>query len=188
MRVIAGKFKGRKLLSPKNAEIRPTSDRMKEAIFSIIESRKYSSNLNGKKFLDLFSGSGSIGIEALSRGAKAVYMVENDKYSLELINQNIDKLNLNKDDKKKIIIKKTNVFLLDSSNYPFFDFIYIDPPYEMKKYKDILSLIYEKKLLNINTLILFETGESNIQINELFHNLVCKKFSNCYLNILQLKS
>ena len=77
MRIISGKHKGRKLSSPENSNIRPTSDRMKEAVFSMINSKKYSSNLIGKNFLDLFSGSGSIGIEAFSRGAGFVYMIEN---------------------------------------------------------------------------------------------------------------
>ena len=77
MRIISGKHKGRKLSGPENSNIRPTSDRMKEAVFSMINSKKYSSNLIGKSFLDLFSGSGSIGIEAFSRGAGFVYMIEN---------------------------------------------------------------------------------------------------------------
>ena len=79
MRIISGKFKGHKLNIPKNFLIRPTTDRFKESLFSIINSEKYSSNIDGKYFLDLCSGSGGIGIEAFSRGAKKVYMIDKNQ-------------------------------------------------------------------------------------------------------------
>ena len=85
MRIISGKFKGHKLIIPKNFLIRPTTDRFKEALFSIINSEKYSSNIDGKYFLDLCSGSGGIGIEAFSRGAKKVYMIDKNQNSINLI-------------------------------------------------------------------------------------------------------
>ena len=72
----------------------------------MINSKKYSSNIIGKNFLDLFSGSGSIGIEAFSRGARFVYMIENNNYSIKLIKKNISKLGLNEDEKQKPYPKK----------------------------------------------------------------------------------
>ena len=89
MRIISGKFKGHKLNIPKNFLIRPTTDRFKESLFSIINSEKYSSNIDGKYFLDLCSGSGGIGIEAFSRGAKKVYMIDKNQYAINLINKKI---------------------------------------------------------------------------------------------------
>ena len=189
MRIISGKHKGRKLSSPEHSNIRPTSDRMKEAVFSMINSKKYSSNLIGKNFLDLFSGSGSIGIEAFSRGAGFVYMIENNNNSIKLIKKNMSKLGLNEEEKQSLILIKDNVFFLKNcSNLPVFDFIYIDPPYQIKNHEDILTSIYKKKILNKNTLIFIETGEEKKHFHELFSNKVNKKFSNCYLNILQLKN
>ena len=89
MRIISGKFKGHKLNIPKNFLIRPTTDRLKESLFSIINSEKYSSNIDGKYFLDLCSGSGGIGIEAFSRGAKKVYMIDKNQNAINLILGNI---------------------------------------------------------------------------------------------------
>tara|TARA_B100000579_G_C22794110_1_gene836131 strand:- start:93 stop:659 length:567 start_codon:yes stop_codon:yes gene_type:complete len=188
MRVISGKFKGTKLKNPSNFKIRPTTDRIKETVFSMIESQKYSSSIFGKYFLDLFSGSGSIGIEAFSRGAQNVYMIENNYYSLELIKQNILKLNLSKEEKNKMILIRQNVLELGKLNLPTFNFIYIDPPYIMDKYKEILSLIIESKIINNDSLIILETKTNHKVFHESFFIIKTKKFSNCYLNILKINS
>ena len=92
MRIISSKFKGHKLNIPKNFLIIPTTDRFKESLFSIINSEKYSSNIDGKYFLDLCSGSGGIGIEAFSRGAKKVYMIDKNQNAINLINKNLSKI------------------------------------------------------------------------------------------------
>ena len=186
MRVISGKFKGTKLKSPKNLKIRPTTDRMKEAVFSMIESEKYSSSIVDKYFLDLFSGSGSIGIEAFSRGAKFVYMIEKNHVSLELIKQNIIKLNLSKEEKNKLILIKKNIFELDKLNLPAFNFIYVDPPYILDKYKEILSIIIAKKIINNDTLIILESKTYHNSFHESFINIKTKKLSNCYLSMLKI--
>ncbi len=186
MRVISGKFKGTKLKSPTNLKIRPTTDRMKEAVFSMIESEKYSPSIVGKNFLDLFSGSGSIGIEAFSRGAKFVYMIENDHHSLELIKQNIKKLNLSKEEKNKLILIKKNIFQLDKLNLPAFNFIYIDPPYILDKYKEILSIINKKEIINNETLIILESKINQNSFHENFLNIKTKKLSNGCLSMLKI--
>ena len=91
---------------------------------------------------------------------------------------------------KSLILKKDNVFFLKNcSNLPVFDFIYIDPPYQIKNYEDILTSIYKKKILNKNTIIFIETDEDKKHFHQLFFlTKSIKKFSNCYLNILQLKN
>ena len=186
MRVISGKFKRLKLKNPINFKIRPTTDRMKETVFSMIESQKYSSSIVGKCFLDLFSGSGSIGIEAFSRGAQNVYMIENNHYSLELIKQNIIKLNLSKEEKNNLILLKKNAFELSKLNLPAFNFIYIDPPYIMDRYNEILSIIIKNKIINNESTIILETKKNYKNFHESFLNLKTKKISNCYLNILKI--
>ena len=87
MRVVAGKHRSRPLYSPKNSDVRPTTDMVKESIFNIIQN-----DVIGSKFLDLFAGSGAIGIEAISRGAEKVVFVDNSKESISLIKQNLQML------------------------------------------------------------------------------------------------
>ena len=186
MRVISGKFKGRKLEMLKNTKIRPTSDRMKEAVFSIIDSEKYSGCLKNKNFLDLFSGSGSIGIEAFSRGAKYVYMIDNNDNSIKLIVKNIKKLGLNQQEESGFVLKKHNIFLINNLNLPIFDFIYIDPPYKTNKYEKILNILLKNKIINDKSLIFLETDLNEKYFHTQYINIKNKKFSKSFLNILKL--
>ncbi len=146
MRIVGGKYGGFKINSPKNFQIRPTSEKLKESIFSIIESQKYSNCIEGKLFLDLFTGTGSIGLEAFSRGADTVYFIDKNPQSIELSKKNIIKLNLFNLLEKKLFLLKTNVLNLNNISLPVFDFIYIDPPYKTNYFNKILgSLIKNKK-------------------------------------------
>ena len=124
MRIISGKFKGHKLNIPKNFSIRPTTDRFKESLFSIINSEKYSSNIDGKYFLDLCSGSGGIGIEAFSRGAKKVYMIDKNQDAINLINKNLSKIELNIELGENLFVLKQNIAEIKKLQLPEFDFIY----------------------------------------------------------------
>ena len=103
MRVIGGKFKGLKLMPPNDLGIRPTSDRLKEALFSILESKKYNININNSSVIDICSGTGALGIEALSRGANKIYFIDQETKSIQIIEKNISKLKINNED--KIFIK-----------------------------------------------------------------------------------
>ena len=96
MRVISGKARGLKLNTPKNEDVRPTTDRVKESLFNIINRKIYEA-----KVLDLFAGSGAIGIECASRGAKKVVLCDNSKEAINIINKNIEKTHL----KEKIELK-----------------------------------------------------------------------------------
>ena len=95
MRIISGKFRGLKLQPPLDSNTRPTSDRLKEALFSILESHKYNLNISTSKVLDICSGTGALGIEAISRGAKLVYFIEKDPKATDVIEKNISKLKIN---------------------------------------------------------------------------------------------
>ena len=106
MRIIGGKYKGLKLLPPDGNNIRPTSDRLKEALFSIITSNKYKINIDSCNVLDICSGTGSLGIESFSRGAVSVYFIDNDQRSINLIYKNISKLNIDSKFENKIKIIK----------------------------------------------------------------------------------
>jgi len=181
MRIIAGKFKGHKLNIPKNFLIRPTTDRFKESLFSIINSGKYSNNIDGKCFLDLCSGSGGIGIEAFSRGAKKVYMIDKNQDAINLINKNLSKISLNIELGKKIFVIKQDITKSKKLQLPKFDFIYLDPPYNSNIYTTVLKIISNNKILNDKGLILVETDKL-LNTDEL--NLECmfsKKIGSSYL-------
>ena len=106
MRIIGGKYKGLKLIQPNGNNIRPTSDRLKESLFSIITSNKYKININDCNVLDICSGTGSLGIESFSRGAVSVYFIDKDYRSINLIYKNISKLNIDYKFQNKITIIK----------------------------------------------------------------------------------
>lgn len=121
MRVIAGDKKGRKLVTPEGLDTRPTSDKVKEALFSIVQFE-----LDGAAFLDLFAGSGQMGIEALSRGADRAVFVDNGRKPCECIRKNLSDLSLS---------DRAEVNMRDISDYLFsckeeFDVIFLDPPYK----------------------------------------------------------
>ena len=187
MRVISGKYKGIKLKKSNNLKIRPTSDRLKEAIFSIILSEKYSKSIIQKKFLDLCSGSGSIGIEAFSRGAGFVCMIDIDYDAMKLIKKNIQNLNLSENDTKKIKISQYDATKLKKLNLPNFDFVYIDPPYKNNTYNKILSNLIKIKIITNQTLILVETGKIIDELHNSFSPLSTKKYGNSFINIIKMK-
>lgn len=150
MRVISGKAKGHKLVAPEGLDTRPTTDRIKETLFNIIAPDIYEC-----EFLDLFSGSGSIGIEALSRGAQKAVFVDNGKIALEAIEYNLNHTKLS--DNAEII--RTEVLpaikMLGSKNVKF-DIIFMDPPYMASLYKQTLMAILEANLLKKDGYIIAE--------------------------------
>ena len=181
MRIISGKFKGHKLNIPKNFLIRPTTDRFKESLFSIINSEKYSSNICGKYFLDLCSGSGGIGIEAFSRGAKKVYMIDKNQDAINLINKNLSKIASNIELGKNLFVLKEDITKIEKLQLPQFDFIYLDPPYSSNIYSIVLKNITDSKILNNKGLILIEANKL-INVDELnLEEVFSKKISSSYL-------
>ncbi|MCL2573893.1 MAG: 16S rRNA (guanine(966)-N(2))-methyltransferase RsmD [Defluviitaleaceae bacterium] len=122
MRVVSGVAKGVSLFSPKGAKTRPTSDFVKENLFNIIRD-----DVRGTRFLDLFAGSGAIGIEALSRGAESVVFVDFSRESIELVRKNLEKTRLV--GSGAIVIKGDALSALKKLGGQKFDIIFIDPPY-----------------------------------------------------------
>ena len=143
LRVIAGRYKGKTLLAP-NRGTRPTKDMVKEAVFSSL------GDISGKTFLDLFAGSGAVGIEALSRGASRIYLNDQDKEAITIIEANIKGL-----DGDVIVSKLDYIKRLETLGEPL-DYIYIDPPYAFERYKDLLDIISEHHLLNSGGRIIIE--------------------------------
>ena len=138
MRVVAGTARGIRLSTPKGAEIRPTSDRAKEAIFNSLHSR---SAIEGKQVLDLFAGTGALGIEALSRGAKKATFVDKSSKSLKLVQENLRKSGF---EKEAEIFKKDSVDWLRKNSKPF-DLVLLDPPYDFENWSELLDLLLQKQ-------------------------------------------
>ena len=151
MRIISGRFKGKKLLLPKDKNTRPLKDLVKESIFNLLEhSKKINVNLKGSTILDLFSGCGSFGIECLSRESKYVYFFENYFEAIEVLEKNL----LLFKNEKKFRIFKNNCFeyfdsdkKIDKKFDKKFDIIFIDPPYKEIKINMLIEKIIYRKLL-----------------------------------------
>lgn len=150
MRVIAGIARGMKLKTPEGLDTRPTQDRIKETLFNMLQPY-----LADCVFIDLFSGSGGIGIEALSRGARKAYFVENAKEPLACIEANLAFTKL----KDSAVVLKTDAV---SSLHHIFekevDIIFMDPPYNMGHEKQVLTFLKDKKFVTEDTIILVEAS------------------------------
>lgn len=151
MRIISGKKKGLKLFSPIDYNVRPTTDKVKESIFNTLADID-----SDAVVLDLFAGSGAMGIEFLSRGAKLVYFCDVSNKSLDVVKKNLIKSEFLND---SVIVNKDFV---DSLNFFFennlkFDYIFLDPPYMCKYVSKALELIFKHDILSYNGLIIVET-------------------------------
>ena len=184
MRIIGGKYKGLKLLTPDGNKIRPTSDRLKESLFSIISSNKYKIKIDSSNVLDICSGTGSLGIEAFSRGAISVYFIDIDYKSISLIHKNISKLNI--DNKFKIkIIKDEATKALKNIN-KIFQIVLIDPPYNTNIIEKCLFKLKELYLINQHSYIFAESSKVENFKYDGYQILDIKVYGNSKLTILKL--
>ena len=158
MRVIAGTAKGTKLNSIDDISIRPTLDRVKEPLFSIIQNNIVESNV-----LDLFAGSGALGIESLSRGAKHCTFCDKSYKSIQMLKENIQKVRMQE---KSTILNLDYKKCLDEQKEKF-DIIFIDPPYKMDIAIDSVKRIIELELLAKDGIIIIETDEEEREKKEL---------------------
>ena len=160
MRIIAGKLKGTTLHMPIDKNTRPLKDIARESIFNLLtHSNKILLRLEQSNVLDLYAGTGSFGLECLSRQANSVCFVEKRKDSLEILEKNIEKLKLK--NKVKIffedvfeIIKKKNIF--ESK----FDLIFCDPPFKDTNIEKLIELVFNKKLLSKNGIIILHRNKT----------------------------
>lgn len=151
MRIISGKARGKILKTPENDNIRPTLDRVKENLYNII-----GFSIRNAVVLDLFSGTGAIGIEALSRGAKQVYFVDKDKKSYELTKFNVQSAKL---EENAVILNKDaeNALLEFESKALKFDIIFLDPPYNKGIVQKILQQLEKYNIMQSEGVIIVET-------------------------------
>ena len=161
MRIIGGKFKGKKLLDPKDKETRPLKDLTKESLFNIINhSNKFSINIKKACILDLFSGIGSFGIECLSQGANHVTFVEKYERVLPILKRNLN--NLKSEINYEIIESDIlNKFEFKSLKLRY-DIIFLDPPYKEKTLENILNKIIRNKILKDNGVIIIHRHKKEV--------------------------
>ena len=161
MRIISGKFKGKKILEPKDLNTRPLKDLTKESIFNIIQhSNKFKINFENSEILDLFSGTGSFGIECISRGAKFVTFVENYNGILPILKKNLANLKL----ASNYLVIEKNVFnYLNLNEFKKqFDIIFLDPPYKEKELNKLLLLFINEKILKQDGIIIIHRHKKQI--------------------------
>ena len=179
MKVISGKYKGRNIIGFDLDGTRPTMDRVKESLFAMIQEE-----IKDKNILDLFSGSGNLGIEAISQGAKEAILVDINPKAYKTIKKNVDIIGventtiLNLDYKKALkYLKENNIKI---------DLIFLDPPYDTNYIENSIKLISEYDLLEKNGLIVCETSSLNkIVYSESFQPIKEKKYGDKIVVILQ---
>ena len=150
MRIISGKYRGKILKEFELNSTKPTTDRVKESIFNLIQF-----DVAESVVLDLFAGTGALGVEAVSRGAKKTYFVDNNFQAINLIKQNLKGL-----DGDFVVENVDYETFLKNKNVKF-DIVFLDPPYKTNFGLKAIDLIIEKDMLNENGIIIFETSEDN---------------------------
>jgi len=162
MRIIGGNLRGKKILAPTDKSTRPLRDMVRESIFNIIEhSKNEFVNLKSSKVLDLFSGTGSFGIECLSRGADKVIFFENYKNSIKVLKKNLDLLKLN--NYSKIIEKDSYNISQSQFNLKKFDLIFLDPPFKDNKINQLIKIIKKMKITSKDSLVIIHRNKKIVE-------------------------
>ena len=170
MRIISGKFKGKKISYINSSKTRPLRDYVRENIFNIItHGKKIKLNLDDANILDLYSGVGSFGIECLSRNLCKVVFVERDLEALSILKKNINYLKVT--NRVSLISNDITNYIEKLKGEEKFDLIFLDPPYKDSSYLNVISLIKEKKIFNKNSKVIIHRERK------------CEDELNKYLNI-----
>ncbi|BAP39457.1 16S rRNA (guanine(966)-N(2))-methyltransferase RsmD [Metamycoplasma canadense] len=180
LRIIAGKYRSRLLKQPSKTTTRPTVDRAKEAIFSSIQFQ-----IENSEFLDLFSGSGSFCLEALSRGAKSAICVEKDKNAYKIILENKESLK-----EKNLSVFNTDALSFLSRNLDKqFDFVYLDPPFiEKELLVKCIDILVSHKMIKENGKIIIETDWNDFKYEKSDFGIIkSKKYGKIFIYFIQRK-
>jgi 16S rRNA (guanine(966)-N(2))-methyltransferase RsmD len=177
MRIISGKFKGIRFEPPQNITARPTTDFAKESLFNVLN--KFT-DFEDISVLDLFSGTGSIAYEFISRGAKSVTAIEMSNQQIDFIKKTINKLKIN-----NIHIYKSEVFRYLEKCSEKYDFIFADPPYQMKETADLPKIIFEKNILRTGGIFILEHGKT-ISFSDDCHFIEERKYGNVHFSLFTI--
>lgn len=183
MRIIGGKNRGTRLVAPLGANTRPTSDRARESLFNILAHR-YHADLMGAKVLDIFAGSGALGLEALSRGAESLCLVEQDKEAIAAIKKNV--LACYAQDRVRIM--QENALHLKKGDKGA-NLIFIDPPYHQGLVAPLLDVLVKKEWLADQALLILEMGPGDqVEIPILFEKLDQRKWGKAEILFLRFNA
>lgn len=181
MRIIAGRLRGRRLFSPKTRRIRPTAGKVREALFSILGQR-----VEGARVLDLFAGTGALGLEALSRGAQDAVFVEADPSAARLLKRNIESLGL--DAACRVVVADVFRALgIISGERGSFDIVLLDPPYGKGLGKRVLEDAAQKGLIAARGIVAWEHPAKREPIEPMpgFGKVAAKRYGDTALTILE---
>lgn len=154
MRITSGSHKGRILNSPKDNKIRPTSDKIRQAIFNSLESN---GAIQGARVLDAFCGTGALGLEALSRGAEICDFYDISRQSMGVCKSNVDLL---KEDQRTKLISKSILNITMNDDESPYTLIFLDPPYDKGLVEQAINALYEKKWMSEDTIFVIEAGKN----------------------------
>ena len=183
MRIIAGKYKGRKLISPRNSNIRPTSDRARESIFNILQSYLHT-GFDGLNVVDLFAGAGTLGIEAISRGADQVIFIDRDPVSIELVNKNLETI------KQKATVvslrREVEKLGLRPIKFPKCGLAFMDPPYAFLDISMVLESLVINEWLAVGAICVVETSKyTEIGASKKFIRLDTREYGGTMFHIFK---
>ncbi|HEY4612983.1 MAG TPA: 16S rRNA (guanine(966)-N(2))-methyltransferase RsmD [Bacteroidota bacterium] len=179
MRIIGGTYGGRKLSTLRDQSIRPTTDRAKQTMFDILSNRV---DFEGIEVLDLFAGSGSLGLEAISRGARSVVFVEKSGKSIAALEKNIAALGC----RERCTIHQADVFWYLKNVRHLFDIVFVDPPYRLERIADLPKAIYESSVVKPTAFVVMEHSRATaMQISETMYEVIKKPFGQTVLLILK---
>ena len=157
MRIITGSAKGKKLVSLEGDATRPTSERIKEAVFSSIQF-----DVEGRRVLDLFAGSGQMGLEALSRGAEKVTFIDLSREAMDIVKQNARTTGFF--DVSHFLVSDWRNYIRKASGREQYDLVFVDPPYAMECCADAANYLAEKELIIPGAIVVLESGEEEIDL------------------------
>ena len=185
MRIITGKAKGVRLKTLEGDATRPTSERVKESVFSMIQF-----DIEGRTVLDLFSGSGQLALEALSRGAKSSTLVDKSKEAIAIIKENVNKTHLNE---FCTVYQSDYLDFLKRNVGQQYDIVFLDPPYSQKMYAPALKAMLENSVLKPTSIIMCESDSETVfdgdtVLESKFEIEKQSKYSKTYITIFKLKN
>lgn len=187
MRIITGKAKGINLVTLEGNATRPTSERAKEALFSMIQF-----DIEGRRVLDLFAGSGQLGLEALSRGAEFCMFTDSSFDAVKIVRKNIEKTHF--ESQTKTAITDYRNFLRKSNAKEGFDIIFLDPPYASGALTDALLRLYETDLMRKGCLVVCESENEDLRVFEkeesllsMYESVKCKNYGRVHIEIFTPK-
>jgi 16S rRNA (guanine966-N2)-methyltransferase len=182
MRIIAGQHRGRTLTTVRDLSVRPTTDRAKQTIFDILSNRL---DFDGIAVLDLFAGSGSLGLEAISRGAASAIFVDKAQQSLKVLEANISMLGCT----EECTTYEADVFWFLKNTRKAFDLVFVDPPYRLERIEELPNAIYQSPVVREGTYVVMEhSKESQVMVSETMYDITRKPFGQTTVLIMQVRA